>query len=774
MRLRSAEIDRYGPLRDCRPTHEDGLTVLSGPNEAGKTLYLEALLRLLEPEVADVLDPEIRVEAEPAGRVVLEHDGDRFEFPGEATLSEVSEIEPAHLQSVFIVRDNDLALPREQEYYTSLIEKLGDIHTTEIDAIQAALKERGRLTDRRLNISSDQSVDNAGGVRDDAASLASEIREYTETIDAEGLDELETRQLRLKRELQDVRDDLATQERRQTAAEYERLSDQLDAYREMAESLAELEDYDRERLEELRDLEGEIASDRQELGNVEQELEETRAKVSRTEGPLVEYEDELAELEPREGDVEEARDSLESLPNQRQGAKGADDRRTVAKYATVAGLLGAGMAGAAGAVTGSLPAFGLGAALLVVALIGGVVYRSATQDLVAAESAREAVLETARDAGLEVESVEDVAPQVTAFETDLDRVRGNVNETRGTLEAHRDRLDDLDEKREGLDSAIEGQRAELADALEAAGVESVEEFADRVEQREELESDQRPARQSLVDAFGDPGTGDVDEQVAAWEEDLEAMVADLDLGSVDAEAFAEDELQRLSQRVDELEDELAGLDQRLGDHQDRLDEFDRQASRIRTEPFVGEAVELATRTRQGLESLAGRLEQVVHRIEADADLSRKALAVFDALESREEQKLTELFDPDGPASETFSRLTGGRYTEVDYDPDSHDLQVERGDGRTFGPTVLSQGTTDQLYFATRVSLAQQLLGSEPGFLLLDDPFLAADPERLTCGFESLVELADRGWQILYCTAKEEVSVQMVTEFDLVHSEIESP
>jgi uncharacterized protein YhaN len=99
--------------------------------------------------------------------------------------------------------------------------------------------------------------------------------------------------------------------------------------------------------------------------------------------------------------------------------------------------------------------------------------------------------------------------------------------------------------------------------------------------------------------------------------------------------------------------------------------------------------------------------------------------------------------------------------------------VERQDGREFRPEVLSQGTKDQLYFATRVSLAQQLLGSTPGFLLLDDPFLAADPDRLNQGFRTLRELADDGWQILYLTAKQEVSEAMVEQYDLNHTKIGS-
>ncbi len=182
MRLRTAEIDRYGPLYNCRSPCQDGISVISGPNEAGKTLYLEALLQLLEPDVADVMDSPPRVNQRPTGRVIVEHGGNQYECDGRTSLCEITPVEPAHLQNVFVVQDSDLQLPSDQEYYTSLIEKLGDIHTTEINAIKSKLKDRGRLTDTRLNIASDQSSDNAGTVRDEAESLANGIRELRTSL----------------------------------------------------------------------------------------------------------------------------------------------------------------------------------------------------------------------------------------------------------------------------------------------------------------------------------------------------------------------------------------------------------------------------------------------------------------------------------------------------------------------------------------------------------------------------------------------------------------
>jgi YD repeat-containing protein len=251
------------------------------------------------------------------------------------------------------------------------------------------------------------------------------------------------------------------------------------------------------------------------------------------------------------------------------------------------------------------------------------------------------------------------------------------------------------------------------------------------------------------------------------------MVADVDLAAVDADGYDEDELEALESRLTDLEARSEDLTAALADHDRRLDEFDRRARDLDATPFVGASLSLVARTRDGLAALADDLDDLVAVIERDAERSRKAIDVFETIEAAEEQKLADLFDPEGPASRTFERLTDGRYAAVTYDAEAHRLAVERRDGRTVSPAVLSQATTDQLYFATRVSLARQLLGAESGFLLLDDPFVAADAQRLERGFESLLDLAADGWQIIYLTAKDEVRDRMVSEYDLDHTELEA-
>lgn len=770
MRLLTAEVDRYGPLYDCRPPCRDGITVVSGPNEAGKTLYLEALLQLLEPAVADVMDPGPRVETPPAGRVVVEHRGEHFECDGSTTLCSVTPIEPAHLPSVFVVRDGDLRLPGERAYYASLVETLGDVHTTEIERISSALKDRGRLTDARLQVSSDRSHDSAGEVLTDAADLASDVREYVERITEEGTDELSVRRLETKRRLREVDrrlDDLAEAK---VAAEYERLSSHLETYRSTSRRLDGLEAFDRETLEGLRDLRRDIERDREDLDRLDEEIRDGEAAVEEASTALEALTDRRDEYQRREPAVEDARAALEAFRARGEAAVGAERHLAVSRPATVAALLAAGVSGAAGASAGSLAAVGVGAALLVAAVVAGVVHRRADSRLTAVERAREAAVRAARDAGFDVETVSEVAVAIERFDRERGTVRQRVAEREQRLQAARATLRDRRAERADVAERRRDREEELRRRLEAAGVDGIEDYRATVEDREALEPDRRAARQSLVDRLGEPDADDP--AAAAWSRALEDLVGDVDLDAVDPDSYDSRARERLETERERLESDLDALGERLDDHDARLDEFDRRARGLATEPFVGRRVELEARSRAGLERLADALDEVVERIERDAELSRKALELFDRIAAREEQKLAELFQPDGPASRTLELVTQGRYTQVAYDPDAHELGVERRDGRSLGPAALSQATRDQLYFASRVSLAQQLLGATPGFLLLDDPFLAADPVRLTRGFEALRALADDGWQIVYLTAKREVREGMVEAFDLDRVDLE--
>lgn len=771
MRFETAEIDRYGPLSGCRPPCDDGITVVAGPNESGKTLYLEGILQLLEPGVAAHMTPGPRVDQAPAGRVVVDDGAERHTLGDGVGLSDVSRIEPRHLYNLFVVRDSDLVLPEGPDYYTTLVEHLGDIHTTEVEAIREELVDDGRLTSTRLDLANREY--DTKDARDGAGSLADDVESYLETVEARGVRETVRARLRLRKELATVESDLESQRVAGEVADLEDASRRFEEYVAATDAIRELAGFDRGTLDRLRDRKQDLAHARERIESLESSLERKRAEAERCRDRLSEARDRRAELQQREGDVERVAEALDAYRDRatRDGAA-VEERLAQRRYATVAGVVGGGLAAGGGAVAGSGAALAVAVVCFLVAVGAWVSHRRLADRAEDAASRERELLEQARDAGFAVDEPADVAPLVREFENDLERAAERVTELEaeyGQLEA---RVDELEADLEAAGSGAADLEGQLEAVLDDRDVDSVDEYEAEVEAKAGHERDRSEAELVLEREIGAPEADAPEAKIDFWEDALEEWRAAVGDADVDAAPYDEAELERLEARQSDLKERLEALEADLEEYNERLDEFDRRATELSTPPFVDVDPSLRARTNEGLRDLAADLRAVVENVERNADVSRKAVELFDAIREDEERKVATLFDPDGPASEILAHLTDGRYETVDYDPDAETLAVTTGDGATLAPRQLSRGTRDQLYFAARLSLARQLLGGESGFLLLDDPFLAADRTRLRNGFETLQGLTEDGWQIVYLTAKPEVHETMAAEFDCAVHELD--
>ncbi|MFW6153244.1 MAG: ATP-binding protein, partial [Halobacteriota archaeon] len=485
MRIHEASVDRYGPLAACSPTCDAGLTVISGPNESGKTLFLEAIVQLLDPRVANVLEPPLRVDQTPTGRVVLEHDGERYELPGETTIDELADITPSTLRTVFVVRDTDLAMPDDEDYYTRLIEHLGDIHTSEIDDLIGELRVMGRLTPTRLNLSSQ--FDDAKETAEGARSLIEQIESYLEHIEIEGLDELHGERLRVERELRATADELEHQRRARAVHEHDRLVNQLDTYRDANARLDELEEFTADALESLRETRDDIGRHERRLDELDGREAETRSDLTSRVERRDQLERDIQRLEARRGDVDDAREALARYRRRADRVPAARRQLGVAKRAVVAGILGAGVVVGAGALTESMAALGFAAVLIVLTLLAGGVFYRANATLSAVEGDEAASVAAARDAGLEVDGIDGVAAAIESFEARLDDSRREHTKVVASVEHLEDTLEDIEAERSAVTETLESDARSLRERLESAGVDDIETFEGRVDRRHELE-----------------------------------------------------------------------------------------------------------------------------------------------------------------------------------------------------------------------------------------------------------------------------------------------
>ena len=764
MRLDEFRIDTYGPLSSiCHECADEDIDVFYGPNESGKTLLVEALLQLLAPEVAGTVDGLDRVDEPPQGYVAVETaDGERV-FDGDDSLCDREDVTPRHLRNVFVVRDSDLRIPEEHDYYDSVAEQIGDLHTDEIDAVRQGLVDAGNLTRVDLNLEA-RGAPETKTIYGAATELADDLAAYVEAAEESDVEADERTSLEVRRELRDTRERREDLQAAKTLDRHEILSRRLEDYREAAAALEEAT-VSQDDLDELRDLDREIERLDDAIEETDEDLDRHQAALETDEDELSELETELEPLERRREDVDTLEADLTAVREADATALGSD---TATRGLAAASLIALTFGGAA-AVVGSLP---LGVAFLLVGLTtGGLAYR---RHLASKRAARDrAVLcERARDLGFDVDDLTDVAPAIAEFRKDLERLderRRKLEQSIGVAERRLEDLEsELSDDREARRQARESKRARL----DEAGVASVGAYRERVAARSDHERDRNGAAQSLEDSLDSPETAaSWRESADYWGAELDTLLADVNTDGITAEDHDPEALAAVEDRIAKLEGERDELDERLDDHEERLDEFERKLDRLSAEPYLGEPVELSARSVGGLREAHRGVTRLVEHIERSADVSREAIEILEAIKREEERKLTSLFEA-GTTTDVFAAITEGRYVDVTYDPDARVLEVERDDGRVHHAGELSHGTTEQLYLATRLGLADQLMASRSGFFLMDDAFLPADEHRLQESFAVLSRLTAQGWQVLYFTAKPEVYDEVAPAFDCAVHELE--
>jgi exonuclease SbcC len=237
------------------------------------------------------------------------------------------------------------------------------------------------------------------------------------------------------------------------------------------------------------------------------------------------------------------------------------------------------------------------------------------------------------------------------------------------------------------------------------------------------------------------------------------------------------EWQRKYQSVDQLNDilgdkkiELKKIENELKAFPALPDAYADSASFIAAyEKKVKEKEGLAAQLQQLRIDLAGlhaqRFDKTVEELtEEVSDLNKQYALVRQRAEAyglirQELAELREKFDGNtfeplrSSVSALFHQLTGGKYTIPqldDYLPAG--ISSENG---TLGLPLLSAGTADALALAVRLAMAKQLLSGREGFIVMDDPLINLDPARKKASAEAITAFASEGRQVVLFTCDPE-------------------
>ncbi len=295
----------------------------------------------------------------------------------------------------------------------------------------------------------------------------------------------------------------------------------------------------------------------------------------------------------------------------------------------------------------------------------------------------------------------------------------------------------LETERKELQASLETAREEAAPYLEPVGGDPA-----RARERLAQASTLRRKREELAARY----RAMLQSRDAATLRDLEVKAEEL-----------RTESHRIASELHEMEEqyplfrELAGAEPE--DLQARFEAMDSEveAGRSRLEQLIESRDQLQTRTadaraegrRVGNVAVLELEAQSLRREEDRLLLERDALqTAFEALQAAEvefgqthRQRLEER------ATEIFREITRTPARAIGLD-DSFAIRIVEEDGHACVARQLSQGARDQLALALRLAVAELLTEGRQPPLLLDDPFLAFDEERLAVMRETLSRLAE--------------------------------
>jgi len=154
-------------------------------------------------------------------------------------------------------------------------------------------------------------------------------------------------------------------------------------------------------------------------------------------------------------------------------------------------------------------------------------------------------------------------------------------------------------------------------------------------------------------------------------------------------------------------------------------------------------------------ALAERLDDAQRLLAARERRLRVYEMAFGALDAAERATLKRAARfLEGRMGGDIAAITDGRYSQVKVDENELSFRVfspERGDW--VPATDLSQGTIDQIYLAARLGLVRQVAEDRRPPLVFDDPFVTFDDERARRAVELLRTLAS-DHQIIYLTCSD--------------------
>ncbi|PIC63112.1 hypothetical protein CSV79_13565 [Sporosarcina sp. P13] len=267
-------------------------------------------------------------------------------------------------------------------------------------------------------------------------------------------------------------------------------------------------------------------------------------------------------------------------------------------------------------------------------------------------------------------------------------------------------------------------------------------------------------QREIEELFRLPDVSDKEQFYAAYQTDQEAQLLKRQLTEVNSQ------LALYSKKPLTFDWTLPELERQRTETTERL-----QIIRKEVTALVDEQVKMDHKlTEMGASQTYSELQQLFEVKKAELEELAKQWVVRKAVMESIRQTMSGWKEHQLPAVLTlantwFSCLTGNRYRTLTLTAEGY-FQAVTASGQSFMINELSQATKEQAYLSLRLALASELSNRAPFPVIMDDPFVHFDNERLSRMIEIIKELQP-SHQFLYFTCHADMQLKWSGETSVI-------
>jgi len=757
MKIKGFSIIRYGPLSKIEQITLSNFNLFFGKNEEGKTLTIDALVKMLLRRNIRDFQPDInRVEERPEGYVIIEDDENKeIKLPEKGDLTKLVSLTPPECRNIFIIRNSDLSIVRESEFYTNITDRLTGLKTKQILSIKKRLRELGKLTraDSSASFSNSKEFEGIKSRLDKANKLIEEVDILGDEIKKEDFDKLEEESTRVREETDEINQKIEGFEKARKREKYEKGKEALKTLKQALKKSKDLEVYNEDDEQLWRDNERDVKTDEEEKEKLLVELNEKGIEFQKISEKLGERERGFQIFGERRRKLDD--EIKPEIKNYEIKSGELTLKEVKSKFFTFLAIISVALFGISLVgiiIKPSLPFYISAALFSILAIISGVFKFLFVRDRGWLAGVFKRIKLTTSKFGLGAENIEGVLFNIQKFDEEYSKKADELEEIRGEKKLLESEIKELKEGRiVEIGKKIENARRKIDSMKSKSKEESLQEYTKKLELKldyKRLVEEQK----SILKALLGEKERVLERSILYWDEEIK------DLEKYEGEAenikYNEKSVSELKEKERSLEEELKKMKAKMVHFQKELEKIERKANEILGLEL--EADYLHCETSIDLDAVKDKLQECIDENESNKDNVLKVMKIFEEIEREERGKVSGLFGKESSVSNYFNEITDGLYEEVIFNQEAGRIEVKCRDGLVLDAEKLSGGAYDQLYLSIRLALGEKLLKGGKGFFIMDDPFVKASPDRLQRQIEMLKKISNLGWQIIYFTAKGEV------------------